>query len=281
MERARQGQAAESRNEAADGLRFVSAISIASSLGSALFLSLIPKAHAYYFQILLLCLSPLAAVGLAGLGRRAVLAVRTRSATPAVEAIGLLAIVLLGLLPHWLGGDEDPPAPARYEWRPSGSAAIDAVVRPIFWSDEKRVPGWYPAWTHYLWRAGFTFRGAEGLAREVRDRSEPDETIFGDPNSTPLIALLADRRITLDEADTNGARFQREGTPVEDMIERLETEPPRLLLVQRGQHLMAFPAFVEWVQQNYTLVLKRDEPFQAMVFYLLERNGEEGREARD
>jgi len=81
----------------------------------------------------------------------------------------------------------------------------------------------YSAWTIplYLDHESHYFEKADDISAYVRENSNPDETIFGDSGSVPLIALLAGRRIALDEADTNYMRFRSGITNINETIERL------------------------------------------------------------
>jgi hypothetical protein len=59
-----------------------------------------------------------------------------------------------------------------------------------------------------LWNKGLAFSAAPEIAAYVAANTAPDETISGASTATPLVALLAGRRIAGDEADTNNKRFR-------------------------------------------------------------------------
>jgi hypothetical protein len=82
------------------------------------------------------------------------------------------------------------------------------LARALFFRD-RRVKGEpSPPYRHYLWNKALAFSAAPEIAAYVAANTAPDETISGSSTATPLVALLAGRRVAGDEADTNNKRFR-------------------------------------------------------------------------
>jgi len=238
-----------------------------AALASLAFLASLPRVFTYYFLPLFVCLAPLAGYGLATASReaRALVFDRRISAAPVVATV--VIILVAGLYAQRgevasPGGETAAPV-----WRGSGIAPLDGIVRPLFWRDPpqsddasggRRTPTQAltqtptPAlsFSRYLWHEAERFDGAEALAREVRARSQSDETLFGDSTSAPLIALLAERRLALDEPDTNVMRFA-DPRALAKLLGRLEADPPQLVLIRPERGIGAIPAFGEWLRARY------------------------------
>ena len=190
-------------------------LALGGALASVAFFASLDLVFNYYFEILFVCLAPLAAFGLAELFRKASAAVRSRSPGRAVEALVLVGILVTGL-------------------------ARSSSVR-ISWND-------------YWWPAANRFDTAVALADEVARRSVAGDTILGDYLSTPLIALLSDRRIALDEADLNGMRIETGILDLDALIAKLEVDPPRLILTRTDGGISNRADFMAWVEYRYAPV---------------------------
>ncbi len=66
------------------------------------------------------------------------------------------------------------------------------------------------------------FNNAEEIAGYIRLNSEENEEIFGDDSTTPLIALLSDRDIALDFADSNNLIFRSGIVDINKVIDDLK-----------------------------------------------------------
>ena len=98
---------------------------------------------------------------------------------------------------------------ATYTWRdPSVLAGPAQLTRARFFRDRRTKGEPNPPYLHYLWNKSLAFSKAGEIAEYVKASSAPDETITGASTLAPLVALLADRRIAADEADTNNKRFR-------------------------------------------------------------------------
>lgn len=96
-----------------------------------------------------------------------------------------------------------------YAWRePAAFAPAARLARALFFVDRRTKGEINPPYRHYLWNKSLTFSSAEEIAAYVRANSAADETITGASTPTPLVALLAERRVAADEADTNNKRFR-------------------------------------------------------------------------
>ena len=196
-------------------LRRLPLLALGGAMTSVAFFAWQDRVFNYYFEILFVCLAPLAAFGLAELLRKASAALRSRSPGRAVEALLLVAILGTGL-------------------------ARSSSVR-ISWND-------------YWWPAANRFDAAVTLADEVARRSVARDTILGDYLSTPLIALLSDRRIAFDEADLNGMRFETGMLDLDALIAKLEADPPRLILTRTDGGISNQTDFMAWVEYRYAPV---------------------------
>jgi hypothetical protein len=234
----------------------------AAALASGVFLATIARAFTYYFEVLFVCLAPLAAFGLAEILRLVARALGNRVAKTAINALLLGAIVAIGQLIHWLPSGSHDTSRTSHTWKGSSVAGLDAVVRPLFWRDHEIAGTPYLAWTSYLWHEAQGFDAAEPLAQQVREGSQESDTIFGDSTSAPLIALLAGRRVALDEVDTNVMRFGTGAMPIEDLLRRLEAAPPRLIVTQLDRGIYSIREFRSWLRQHYAPTSYFDSPSQ-------------------
>jgi hypothetical protein len=227
---------ARSAREAVN-LRRLPLLALGGALASVAFFASLDLVFNYYFEILFVCLAPLAAFGLAELFRKANAALRSRSSGRAVEALLLLGILVTGL-------------------------ARSSSVR-ISWND-------------YWWPAANRFDTAVTLADEVARRSTAGDTILGDYLSTPLIALLSDRRIAFDEADLNGMRFEAGMLDLDALIAKLEADPPRLILTRTDGGISSRTDFMAWVEYRYAPVHRHPaaEP-RHVIWGSLPRRGSE------
>ncbi|MFH0861696.1 MAG: glycosyltransferase family 39 protein [Candidatus Altiarchaeota archaeon] len=73
----------------------------------------------------------------------------------------------------------------------------------------------------YIDRESRYFESAERISGFVRSNTDPGDEIFGDSTTTPLIALLSQRRIAYDEIDTNLQRFTSNVTDLSRLLDDL------------------------------------------------------------
>ncbi|HEY3446949.1 MAG TPA: hypothetical protein VGK67_11325 [Myxococcales bacterium] len=98
---------------------------------------------------------------------------------------------------------------ASYTWRdPIALTGPAQLARALFFKDQRLKGEPNPPYRHYIWNKALAFSTAPELAAYVAANTAPDETISGASTTTPLVALLAGRRVAGDEADTNNKRFR-------------------------------------------------------------------------
>lgn len=97
----------------------------------------------------------------------------------------------------------------RYRWTdPWVPAPLASLVRAVYFAPERQRDSPQPGWRHFVWNKSLTVSTAESMSEFVRSRTTEEETIAGASTLAPLIALLSDRRLAGDEADTNAKRFR-------------------------------------------------------------------------
>lgn len=97
----------------------------------------------------------------------------------------------------------------RYTWRdPMVLAGPAQLARALFFQDQRVKGEPNPPYRHYLWNKSLSFSTAPEIAAYVAANTAPDQTLSGASTATPLVALLAGRRMAGDEADTNNKRFR-------------------------------------------------------------------------
>ena len=167
--------------------------------------------------------------------------------------------------------EPEADAPRSLSWRDSPvlPGRTNAAVRRVFWgADSDRPAG---AIARYLRHESRRFEALDPLVAEIRRRVPEGETIFGDSISVPLLALVAGRRVALDDPNTQSVRFRSGGTPPAEMIRKLEAAPPRLVVVRPGWGFILVPEFRQWLQLRYREATVVDDPWQGS-FVLYERS---------
>jgi hypothetical protein len=147
----------------------------------------------------------------------------------------------------------------RHAWRPAPRLGfIDALVRAALWRDEEVLGTRYLAPTEYLWHESVVFDAPRGVAAYVRASTPPGATLFGDSYLAPLVALMSERRLALDEADTNPMRFASGITPARQLVERMERQPPLVILADAS--IAGQPDFAAWIGRHYEWVRDVEDP---------------------
>lgn len=96
----------------------------------------------------------------------------------------------------------------RYEWRdPAILKGPARITKALFFADRRERGDVTPYFRHYMWNKSLTFSTANEIAEHIRQNTGPETTITGASTLAPLVAVLAGRRMSGDEADTNGKRF--------------------------------------------------------------------------
>ncbi len=98
------------------------------------------------------------------------------------------------------------------------------------------------------------FKTAKEISSFVIENSAETSTIFGDDTSTPLIALYSGRKISYDMVDTNFMVFRSNLVALDSVIERMENNPPKYVIVRPLYNIGSFPEFSSYLNDNCVLV---------------------------
>jgi hypothetical protein len=188
--------------------------------------SALSEVYDFYTVPMVAFLAVPAANGLLVLGRalRPDLSARALVACAGTAAAFCLHVPLASSLERALWPEEAAQAgeTVRFEWRaPSALRPLALLSRGLFFA-EARVRGEpQPPYRHFQWNKMLEFSTSEAIAAYVRASSSPDETLTGASGYAPLVALLADRRMAADEADTNAKRFKTGQLTTRDFYDRV------------------------------------------------------------
>lgn len=103
------------------------------------------------------------------------------------------------------------------------------------------------------------------LAEFVKNNSHPDDTLFGDSITVGIVALLSERRLERDFADTNTMRFTSKITPAEEAIREIDNPTLKYVLVNSQkvvdkktgqertnyQRFASIKEFRKWLDSNF------------------------------
>jgi hypothetical protein len=178
---------------------------------------------------------------------------------------------------YWLGATstvrsnlDDPPKTHVWSDAPL-IGPVNDIVRALFWRDTTEPGRIYSAVQEYLWRRSFHFDTGRQIAEYVRRNTGPEDTIFGDMLLAPLVALLADRRIAGDVADTNEARFDSGMYTVEQCWRDIESGPAVYIILPQLVSLGDMPAFRERLARDYWIEREFEDPVYGKIALLRRR----------
>ncbi|MDY0062251.1 MAG: hypothetical protein RBU45_20735, partial [Myxococcota bacterium] len=232
------------------------AAAILALAGSAGVVLLLNRVFTYYFVPLypwLALLGGLYLAWVAGLARE------SRRLPVQLATIGLA--LLLTLAAGWLGRLALDPHTAddigkvkRYRFF-AGTLfpGLDPLVRGAFWYDERRLDRHYFAPTRYLWHESRYSEALPTVAAEIVRRGAPDDLLFGDSLSAPIVALLAGRRLAGDLADTNRQHYLAGIRRAADDLERVDGPRLRWVVCRGRVAACGEPAVWSWLQGQFTL----------------------------
>ena len=86
---------------------------------------------------------------------------------------------------------------------------------------------------YYLQNTFQDFEDAGRIASYVRDNSQNGDAIFGDDSITPLIAILADRKLAFNFIDGNSLRWRSGLLDINDTMRRIKAENVRFVIERR------------------------------------------------
>lgn len=257
------------------------ALGLLAALLHLLALSPLRRVFIYYYVPCFPGLAFAGGIGLAEAARVLWDAVRRRDGPAAgtflAGALALSAPLLLG--PVLAAYDDDAVGrlgPQRYLWRDAPIPnSLNKVLRSLFWR-EAAATVWSPAVTRYLQHESLRFETPAHLAARVRALTREGGPVYGDSQTAPLVALLADRPIALDEADTNLMRFESGVTPARQVVERLGQEPPEAVIVHLGRGFYGVPEMQEWLAARYRLAESHLDPVYGiyLIYTRAEASGE-------
>jgi hypothetical protein len=247
------------------------AVAAAAMVASLLFLSSQNPVFDFYFVMVFVPAALLAGYAYGALARagwRALRALARREAAAAYAAAFLVLAACVAGGEIWDRSDaarriETDDALAGigvpHVWRPAPRlGALDTLVRVLLWRDEQILGARYLAPTEYLWHESVAFEAPRDATAYVRASTPPDSTLFGDLYLAPLVALMSERRLALDEADTNPMRFASGITPAGQLIERMEKEPPLVVLADAS--IVGQPDLAAWIARSYEPVRDVEDP---------------------
>lgn len=108
--------------------------------------------------------------------------------------------------------------------------------------------------SHYL-------RVAPEIANYIVRHSSPEDKLFGDSSSAPLVALLAKRRIAANFIDTNAMRFRSGITTVEQCLRELSNDQPKYILVKHNTGFIRVDGFQTYIDKYYILKYIFKDPY--------------------
>jgi hypothetical protein len=76
------------------------------------------------------------------------------------------------------------------------------------------------------------FKLADEVSQYIEDNSNPDQTIFGDDSTVPLLSLLSGREIALNYIDNNNLRYTSGVTNIDDTISLLADSNLKFLITR-------------------------------------------------
>mgnify|MGYP006290988403 FL=1 len=92
------------------------------------------------------------------------------------------------------------------------------------------------------------------MADHIRENSAEDDTIFGDGSIAPMLALLSERRLALDIADTNEMVFSSGIKQSEDTIAKLSREKPRFMIFRPFGGIFSIKEYKFFMEKNCEVV---------------------------
>lgn len=224
-------------------------------------------------QAVLLLGAPARAPGLAGRPRT-----QSRARQGAAALLAAFAVSLL-LLPARL----DPITAAdqgkvkRYRWFEDGLLpAVDPLVRRLLWQDERKLDLRYGSLLRYLWHESRYSEAAPLVAEHVRRHARPDDLLFGDSMSAPLIALLTGHRLAGDMADTNRQHYWSGERQAAQDLARVDGPSLRWVVCRGRVGICGEPAVWKWLNAEFRLAARFPDTRQGGRLFLFERRS--GRE---
>ena len=171
--------------------------------------------------------------------------------------------------------DEDAGEVRAYRWRPSPlPSPLDATVKAVFWGgDQREMSTEENAVTRWLWHESRGCDVIDEAAAIVAADSAPGEGVFGHSHLAPLVALLANRKLAGEVADTNVMRLSAGNLVPSEIIRKIEQDGLRFVISKGGRGLLGTPEFREWLKSGaFANPRVLTDPYYGDIV-LLRRNG--------
>ncbi|NBX76787.1 MAG: hypothetical protein EBQ92_09550, partial [Proteobacteria bacterium] len=152
------------------------------------------------------------------------------------------------------------------KWRDSPLPIANGFFKWCCWDSIALADVEYGNPQEILYRNGDFFRPLTTLSNFVAKNSSPRETLFGDSITVGLVAILSNRRLEKDFADTNTMRFTSKITPAEEAIRIIDSPSLKYVLVAAQKNkggdgyfyhrFAGVPTFRKWLDANFKLALE-------------------------
>jgi hypothetical protein len=154
----------------------------------------------------------------------------------------------------------------RYQWidAPYIGNWANAWMKYLTWIDVAEPGREYNAVTRVMWHETFMLERVDEVANYIRAHTTRQDLIFGDSTSLPLIALMADRLIIDDFADTNIMRFRSGMTPPLEAIKQIDRPELKYIVARNDTGFFRVWEFQQWIADNFVLDNKVPEQYKGL-----------------
>jgi hypothetical protein len=237
----------------------------------------------YYFLILFPVMGLLLAYTVAEALMSVVTAVRDRQWLMLVRCLAICALVAVGYAvvkqsqyETFFAGKQ--PKPQKYVWYDApGLGPINKWYRAVFWRDERDPYREYPGQMFYLWHEMRHLEFLDDAAAYIRENSSPEEKLFGESGTAPLVAFWSDRDLVSYMADTNTKRLSTRQLSPEELMARIDVPELRYVIASRfGRSDYKFINGIRevnaWLKANFKTVKRfTSETNSGKAWFILER----------
>jgi hypothetical protein len=175
-------------------------------------------------------------------------------------------VVLISLWPARAGYRallDMPPgpigAPLEYGWYDAPLPEwVNRLVRDDFWENHGYLmQGGNPVTNYLQYQSLNHFDVAHEVAAFIRQHTRPNETIFGDMDIAPVIALLSNRRLAANIVDTGAMRFATGSLEPESCWRRVSRDRLAYVVTRRPKgDLASVPEMTVLIERDCVLVRK-------------------------
>ncbi len=151
---------------------------------------------------------------------------------------------------------------------------VNDAVRALCWRDVRRVGERTGTLTFLLWHESRILDIADAAAADIRSLSRPDDLMFGDSGTVPLLALKTGRTIAGNEVDTNAQRYASGNRDAAAMVASIDAAQTGLIFLRmsgnRGFGVAGVPQLRRLVTEKYELA-RQYRTSDNKQFYLFRR----------